>query len=275
MSTALESSDAISGRGHVDPRRIWAPIENPDFDSSPGRWRRGTSAWRHIASDPQGGTTGAAQLAVTAALLVPAWLALGLAALLVPTSHMPVATSQASSTILWTLAGQLAVGAAVLSIMRAWAAREIAPALAAGGFLAYGIHNLVQVSTASTQRSGSTIQMVGSACLLLAFGLVLMSVVHRPEDGQTHRPLILSLGALVAALATWTIIRPGGSSALSDAGLTAGHGGTGDLILTGGLDRTGSGRHLCRSQRRRRTEDLDRLYRHLPRGGPPGPGRDQ
>ena len=55
--------------------------------------------------------------------------------------------------------------------MRAWAAREIAPALAAGGFLAYGIHNLVQVSTASTQRSGSSIQVVGSACLLLAFGL--------------------------------------------------------------------------------------------------------
>jgi signal transduction histidine kinase len=233
MSTALESSGVVSGRGHNDHRGIWASIEIPDFDSSLGRWRRGTSAWRHIASDPQRGRTGAAQLAVTAALLVPAWLALGLAAIVVPTSHMPVATSQASSTILWTLAGQLAVGAAVLSIMRAWAAREIAPALAAGGFLAYGIHNLVEVSTASTQRSGSTIQMVGSACLLLAFGLVLMSVVHRPEDGRTHRPLILSVGALIAALATWTIIRPGGNGALSDAGLAGGSGRAGDLILTG------------------------------------------
>jgi signal transduction histidine kinase len=188
-------------------------------------------ALRHIASDPQRGRTGAAQVAVTAALLIPTWVALGLAAILIPTSHH-AATSQASSTILWTLAGQLAVGAAVLSLMRAWAAREIAPALAAGGFLAYGIHNLVQVSTSSAQRAGSTGQMVGSACLLLAFGLVLMSVVHRAEDGRTHRPLVLSVLALIAAMATWTVIRPGGSGALSDAGLAGSSGRAGDVILT-------------------------------------------
>src|SRR5262249_50943396 len=138
MSTALESSDVVNGGAGDAHREGQAPAEFSDFDSSPGRWRRGTSALRHIASDPPRGRTGAAQLAVTAALLVPAWLALGLAAVLIPSSHVEAGTSQASSTILWTLAGQLAVGAAVLSIMRAWAAREFAPALAAGGFLAYG-----------------------------------------------------------------------------------------------------------------------------------------
>jgi signal transduction histidine kinase len=204
----------------------------PDVDSSPGRWRRGTSALRHIASDPQRGRTGAAQVAVTAALLVPAWLALGLAAVLIPSSAVQADTSRASSTILWTLAGQLAVGAAVLSIMRAWAAREIAPALAAGGFLAYGIHSLVKVSTSGSPHSGSASQIVGSACLLSAFGLVLMSVVHRREDGRTHRPVILSVGALIAGMAAWTIIRPGGGGALADAGLAGPHGQTGDIILT-------------------------------------------
>ncbi len=232
MSTALESSDGAA-RHHTHERRgAEAPFDVPDFDSAPGRWRRGTSAWRFIASDPQRGRTGAAQLAVTAALLIPAWLALGLAAILIPASRVEAGSSQASSTILWTLAGQLAVGAAVLSLMRAWAAREIAPALAAGGFLAYGIHNLVQVSTADAQRPGSLSQTIGSACLLLAFGLVLLSVVHRPEDGRTHRPVVLSVGALIVAMATWTIIRPGGSDVLSDAGLASPTGRAGDLILT-------------------------------------------
>jgi signal transduction histidine kinase len=232
MSTALESSGVTSGGHDKDHRRAQASAQIPDFDPSRGRWRRGTSALRHIASDPQRGRTGAAQVAVAAALLVPAWLALGVAAILIPGSSVQAHSSQASSTILWTLAGQLAVGAAVLSIMRAWAAREIAPALAAGGFLAYGIHNLVQVSTSDAQRSGSASQMIGSACLLLAFGLVLMSVVHRPEDGRTHRPVILSVGALIAGMATWTIIRPGGSGALSDVGLAGPSARAGDVILT-------------------------------------------
>jgi signal transduction histidine kinase len=232
MSIALESSGISSGNQENRHRSSPASKTIPGFDAAPGRWRRGTSALRHIASDPQRGRTGAAQLAVTAALLVPAWLALGLAAELIPSSPVHAGGSAASSTILWTLAGQLAVGAAVLSIMRAWAAREIAPALAAGGFLAYGIHNLVQVSTASGQRSGSPSQMIGSACLLLAFGLVLLSVVPRRDDGRGHLPLIFSVGALLAAMATWTIIRPGGSSALSGAGLAGSSGRSADVILT-------------------------------------------
>ena len=113
MSTALESSDGASGHHTHERRGAQAPFDVPDFDSAPGRWRRGTSAWRFIASDPQRGRTGAAQLAVTAALLIPAWLALGLAAILIPASRVEAGSSQASSTILWTLAGQLAVGAAV------------------------------------------------------------------------------------------------------------------------------------------------------------------
>src|SRR5436309_2969601 len=139
MSTALGSSNVVTGGAENGHRQGQDPAEVSGFDSSLGRWRRGTSAVRRIASDPQRGRTGAAQVAVTAALLVPAWVALGLAAILIPASHVEAGTSQASSTILSTLAGQLAVGAAVLSVMRAWAAREIAPALAAGGFLAYGI----------------------------------------------------------------------------------------------------------------------------------------
>jgi signal transduction histidine kinase len=231
MSTALESSDIVPGGGGNGHREEQAAAKTSGFDASPGRWRRGTSALRHIVSDPQRGRTGAAQLAVTAALLVPAWVALGLAAILIPSSHVEPGTSQASSTILWTLAGQLAVGAAVLSIMRAWAAREFAAALAAGGFLAYGIHSLVQVSTSSARHSGSASQIVGSACLLLAFGLVLVSVVHRPEDGRTHRPVILSVGALIVGLGIWTIVRPGGIGTLSETGFSGPHGQTGDIIL--------------------------------------------
>jgi signal transduction histidine kinase len=232
MSTVREPSGVTSGGYAKDHRRAQALFHGPDSGSTAGRWRRGTSAWRYLASDPQKGRTGAAQLAVTAALLIPAWLALGLAAVLVPASHAEAGNSQASSTILWTLAGQLAVGAAVLSLMRAWATREMAPALAAGGFLAYGIRNLVQVSTADAQRAGSPSQVIGSACLLLAFGLVLLSVVHRREDGPTNRPLVVAVGALIAAMATWTVIRPGGSGALSDAGLAGSNGRAGDVILT-------------------------------------------
>ncbi len=62
MSTALESSDGASGRHTHERRGAQAPFDVPDFDSAPGRWRRGTSAWRYIASDPQRGRTGAAQL---------------------------------------------------------------------------------------------------------------------------------------------------------------------------------------------------------------------
>src|SRR6516165_8337918 len=98
MSTALESSDVVPGGAGYEHREGQAPAESSDFDSSLGRWRRGTSALRHIVSDPQRGRTGAAQLAVTAALLVPAWVALGLAAILIPSSHIEAGTSQASST---------------------------------------------------------------------------------------------------------------------------------------------------------------------------------
>src|SRR5438094_908796 len=136
MSAALESSDVVSAGSERDHRPAYPAIKVPDpIPSLSRRWRQGTTALRNIASDPRRGTTGAAQLAVSAALVLPAWVALGIAALVVPSSHVETGSHQASWTILSTLAGQLAVGAAVLSLVRAWAAREIAPALAAGGFL--------------------------------------------------------------------------------------------------------------------------------------------
>jgi signal transduction histidine kinase len=162
-------------------------------------------------------------------LVVPAWVALGLAAILVPGAHIQTGSSQASTTILSTLAGQLAVGAAVLSIMRAWAAREIAPALVGAGFLAYGIYELVQVTTASSSEGQPGSQVLGSACLVLAFGLVLMSVVPRRDDARRHLTVTFSVAALVVALLTWAVIRPEGVGALSDAGSA---GLAGDLIIT-------------------------------------------
>jgi signal transduction histidine kinase len=186
-------------------------------------------ALRTVASNPNSQMTGPAQLAVFLALVIPAWVALGLATVLVPSSHLQAGGSQASSTILSTLAGQLAVGAAVLSIMRAWAAREIAPALVGGGFLAYGIHQLVQVSTAGSSEAQPGSQVLGSACLVLAFGLVLLSVVPRREDNRRHLTITFSLAALVVALLTWAIIRPAGIGALTDAGSA---GLAGDLIIT-------------------------------------------
>src|SRR5262249_32283793 len=137
--------------------------------------------------------------------------------------------SQASTTILSTLAGQLAVAAAVLSIMRAWAAREIAPALVGGGFLAYGIHQLVQVSIAGSSEAQPGSQVLGSACLVLAFGLVLLSVAPRREAARRHLTITVSLAALVIALLTWAIIRPAGIGALTDAGSA---GLAGDVIIT-------------------------------------------
>jgi signal transduction histidine kinase len=184
---------------------------------------------RFIASDPQTQVTGPPELAICAALVILAWVALGIAAVLVPSTDIRVATSQASVTILSTLAGQLAVGAAVLSIMRAWAARDIAPALAGGGLMAYGIHQLVQVSTAGSAGMQSGGQALGSACLVVAFGLVLLSVVPQADDAGSHRIITLSVGALIIALLTWAVIRPAGSGALSDAGST---GLAGDLIIT-------------------------------------------
>jgi signal transduction histidine kinase len=230
VSTAVETSDLI----HVS--RGWKaapePVSSAVSETSPpqpGRWRQGTMALRTVASNPHSQTTGPAQLAVCLALVIPAWVALGLATMLVPSSHLQTAGSQASTTILSTLAGQLAVGAAVLSIMRAWAAREIAPALVGGGFLAYGIHQLVQVSTAGSSEAQPGSQVLGSACLVLAFGLVLLSVVPRREDARRHLTITVSLAALVIALLAWAIIRPAGIGALTDAGSV---GLAGDLIIT-------------------------------------------
>jgi signal transduction histidine kinase len=222
VNTAVEASDVI----YASPRWNGAAAPVP---SQPGRWRQGTMALRTVASNPHNQMTGPAQLAVCLALVIPAWVALGLAAILVPASHIPTGGSRASTTILSTLAGQLAVGAAVLSIMRAWAAREIAPALVGGGFLAYGIHQLIQVSTAGSTEAQPGSQVVGSACLVLAFGLVLLSVVPRRDDSRRHLTITFSLAALVVALVVWAIIRPAGVGALTDAGSA---GLAGDLIIT-------------------------------------------
>lgn len=185
------------------------------------RWRgfsagssRAMSSLRSFASDPAREKTGAAQLGITAALVVPAWLALAIAAAMVPSSPYAAVGSHDSTTILTTLAGQLAVGAALLLIIRGWAARDVVPALAGGGFLAYGIHEILLVTNGGSSDPGSPGQILGSISFLLAFGLVLLALVHRSESPS--RPITVAVGALLAGLLGLTFIRQAGVGVLSD-----------------------------------------------------------
>jgi signal transduction histidine kinase len=177
-----------------------------------------------MARDPVQGRTGAAQLVATVLLAVPAWLGLGTAAVLVSgTGGAPTAI-----TILSVIAGQLVVGAAGMSILRYWATGEVAPLLAAAGFLAYGTNKLVSVSFVRADSTGSTWQVIGNGSLLLAFGLLLVAVVHRPGTAGTRNPLSLWTGAIVGGLAALLLANPRGVGLLSNSG---GGGLVGNVIV--------------------------------------------
>ena len=112
----------------------------------------GSSRLRSVVQDPFSSENGSSQLAVTAILVLPAWIALAIAAALVPASAGGTLTSPASARILEMFAGELAVAAALLSFMKAWAAREVAPALIGGAFAVYGIRTLLELNTSSSQE---------------------------------------------------------------------------------------------------------------------------
>ncbi len=177
----------------------------------------GSSRLRSVVQDPFSSENGSSQLAVTAILVLPAWIALAIAAALVPASAGGTLTSPASARILEMFAGELAVAAALLSFMKAWAAREVAPALIGGAFAVYGIRTLLELNTSSSQEPSpaSAGQAVGSACLVVAFGLVLLSVVHEPGKGRARHPLTFWVCTLIVGLATLTIARPAGSGVLT------------------------------------------------------------
>jgi signal transduction histidine kinase len=189
-------------------------------------WRDMLSAWlptggsarlRSVVQDPFSSSNGSSQLVVTAILVVPAWIALAVAAVLLPGSVGGSLTSPASARILEMLAGELAVAAALLSAMKAWAARDVAPALIGGAFAVYGIRTLLELSTSGSQEPSPAAagQAVGSACLVVAFGLVLLSVVHEPGKGRARHPLTFWVCTLILGLATLTIARPAGSGVLT------------------------------------------------------------
>ncbi|MDA8044614.1 MAG: HAMP domain-containing sensor histidine kinase [Actinomycetota bacterium] len=135
-----------------------------------------------------------------------------------PGSHT---TGTAGVTILNALAGELALGAAVISVTRAWANRELNSAFAAVGLLAFGVYKLIVVSRSDYLSPGSAVQIVGNASLVLAFGFLLLSVVHPNDERSRHHPLDAGVGALIAALIGWSIVRPAGIGILSGSGPTS------------------------------------------------------
>jgi signal transduction histidine kinase len=176
------------------------------------RWDQAVSAFRTILRDPAYGKAGTAQLASAAVLLVPAWLALGTAALLVSSTSTG---SRTGITILSVIAGQLAMGAAGVSVLRAWATRERAQALAAAGFLAYGINKMIGVTTVSVTEPTTSGQILGNTSLVLAFGLLLIAAVHRPGAAGTRHPLSVWAGVLVVGLVGLSLSNVGAIGTLS------------------------------------------------------------
>jgi two-component system, OmpR family, sensor kinase len=190
------------------------------------RWDGAANALRTVVRDPGYGNGGLAQLAAAAVLLIPAWLALGTAALIVGSS-----TSKGSPTgitILSVIAGQLAIAAAGVLFLRAWATRERAQALAAAGLLAYGINKMISVATVSTSEPTKGGQILGNTSLALAFGLLLIAAVHRPGVGGGRHPLSLWAGVLVVGLLVMSLSNVGDIGILSG---TGSNGVAGSLIV--------------------------------------------
>jgi signal transduction histidine kinase len=183
--------------------------------SSIERWDSAIGSFRTMIRDPGYGNRGTAQLAAAAVLLIPAWLALGIAALVLSSSSPG---SPTGITILAVIAGQLAVGAAGVSVLRAWATRERAQVLAAAGFLAYGVNRMLGVATVSATSHETSRQILGNTSLVLAFGLLLIAAVHRPGTAGTRHPLSLWAGVLVAGLLGMSLSNAGGIGILSGSG---------------------------------------------------------
>ncbi|HEX4863606.1 MAG TPA: HAMP domain-containing sensor histidine kinase [Acidimicrobiales bacterium] len=139
---------------------------------------------RSTLRDPALERTGAAQLRLAALLAIPIWAALTSSAIgLTGRASQP---SRTSTVILSMLAGELALGAALVSGIRAWVGREIAPLLAAAGLCAYGVGSLAEAAS-TTIGSWSAGRWFSSASLSLALGLLFMSVVSRKETDQLRR----------------------------------------------------------------------------------------
>ncbi|MDE3203650.1 MAG: HAMP domain-containing histidine kinase [Acidobacteriota bacterium] len=161
------------------------------------------------------------------ALIVPIWLALGLTDVLVGETHAR-SSSTAGVAILGALSGELALGAAAISVFRAWANREMTSALAAAGLVEYGVYKLVVVSRFGNYGPSSSLSMAANVSLVLAFGFLLLSVVNRNEDQRTQWPLNAGVGALLLALVGWGIARPAGNGLLGNYSASS---DTGSLLL--------------------------------------------
>jgi signal transduction histidine kinase len=158
---------------------------------------------RSALRDPRLERTGSAQLAVTTVLVIPVWVAVGIAALSLNSTHSQ--PSGTSTVILSLLAGELALGAAVLSAIRAWVDREVAPLLAAIGLCAYALGSLAEAASTS-MGSGTAGGWLSGATLSLALGFLFLSVVSRRDSSHPwqHRlawlyPIalvVLGVGAL-------------------------------------------------------------------------------
>lgn len=139
---------------------------------------------RSTLRDPALARAGAAQLTLTVLLVIPIWAALAFSAIgLGATSSQP---SRTSTVILSMLAAELALGAALVSGIRAWVGQEVAPLLAAAGLCAYGIGSLAEAAS-TTIGSWSAGRWFSSASLSLALGLLFLSVVSRRETDRLRR----------------------------------------------------------------------------------------
>lgn len=199
---ALPAFDDFRLSGNSDVGSQSPPADN-STNPTPQPLRRPIQRLRSLVSEAAAGTKGQSQLTVGALLVVPVWAALAIAALSIKAA--PGAPSRTSTIILSMLAGELALGAAVVSTIRAWVGREVAPLLAAGGLCAYGLASLAEAAGTSI-GSGSAGRWFTGSSLSVALGFLFLSVVSKREAVQLrhHRLswtypiaiILLGVGAL-------------------------------------------------------------------------------
>ncbi|HEX6393931.1 MAG TPA: HAMP domain-containing sensor histidine kinase [Acidimicrobiales bacterium] len=180
--TAVPAFDDFLQDADDLPREVIRPVKDlAVLGVGLRRSLRRLTRLRSALRDPELETTGGAQLTVAALLVIPVWAALGVAALSINVSQSH--PSRTSIIILSMLAGELALGAAVLSAIRAWVAHEVAPMLAAAGLAAYGLASLAEAANTSI-GSGATGRWFNGGSLSLALGFLFLSVVSRREDDR-------------------------------------------------------------------------------------------